>query len=483
MPQGIRYAGYPSAFVYPEVPTAGTSPKPIKHLLWGDWMRLLGEEQGDYLKVQARGGTGWIRKDLVESRPLLEVVFVDIGQGDGCIVSVPKADGAGHRHLLVDAGEQDNMLRFLRWRFDLEQRAQEFEAAIITHPDQDHYLGFKDILEHPNVKVRALFHNGIVERKDGLGEVTNAGRKFVRVVSSHEELEALLGDEAEVGGKRYAGVLRRALERGAKTANLSTAKGYVPGFGEDQPVSLQVLGPVVQTVGSRNLLPWFEDAGKTKNGHSVVLRLKYGGVSVLLGGDLNTPAENHLLRHHTGGMAPDESGFLERARSVFRSDVAKACHHGSADFSSLFLRAVHPLATVISSGDENPHAHPRADALGAIGVSSRGERPLVFSTELARSAPEQLKHPNVLRQRRNELLAEYDEAETAEARARVQRKLEALLDMDRSISVYGAINLRTDGKRVVMAYRLERERNGSRWDLYRLEPGAGGELEYRSNHA
>lgn len=35
------------------------------------------------------------------------------------------------------------------------------------------------------------------------------------------------------------------------------------------------------------------DTGKTKNGHSVLLRLEYRDLSVLFGGDLNTPAGGH----------------------------------------------------------------------------------------------------------------------------------------------------------------------------------------------
>src|SRR5215207_5961693 len=72
-------------------------------------------------------------------------------------------------------------------------------------------------------------------------------------------------------------------------------------------------------------------------------------------------------------------------RETFEADVAKACHHGSADFTDLFLRAVNPTAAIVSSGDNESYAHPRPDALGAFGKCGRGSRPLIFSTELARS--------------------------------------------------------------------------------------------------
>jgi hypothetical protein len=58
---------------------------------------------------------------------------------------------------------------------------------------------------------------------------------------------------------------------------------------------------------------------------------------------------------------------------------------------------VDATVTVLSSGDNEPYSHPRPDALGALGKHGRGLRPLIFSTELARSAKENIKHPYQLR--------------------------------------------------------------------------------------
>lgn len=110
----------------------------------------------------------------------------------------------------------------------------------------------------------------------------------------------------------------------------------------------------------------------TRNGHSVVLRLDYGDHSFLFGGDLNIPAQKHLLREH--GDA-----------SLFRVDVAKACHHGSSDFLTDYLKKVRPHVNVFSSGGNKSFDHPMADALGATGRHTRGDHPLLFSTEIARA--------------------------------------------------------------------------------------------------
>jgi hypothetical protein len=68
-----------------------------------------------------------------------------------------------------------------------------------------------------------------------------------------------------------------------------------------------------------------------------------------------------------------------------RSEVFKAPHHGSADFSAAFLEAASPIISIVSSGDESArkeYIHPRATLMGALGKYSRVEEPLVFVTEL-----------------------------------------------------------------------------------------------------
>ncbi len=198
-------------------------------------------------------------------------------------------------------------------------------------------------------------------------------------------MQQFLGNPAKVGTRRYPNMLKDALDSGRVTEirALGAGDGHVPGFDATQPLRMEVLAPVPETVNGQPAFRWFGNDGKTKNGHSIVLRLVYQNVSVLLGGDLNVPAEEYLLEHYTT-MDPDdeatEDALITSARQTFESDVAKACHHGSADFTDLFLRSVNALATVVSSGDNEPHSHPRPDTLGALGKCGRGNRPLIFRT-------------------------------------------------------------------------------------------------------
>lgn len=488
MATNTRFASYPSTVVFQN--SDGT--KPVQHLLWGDWLRLKQGRNGDYREVRARGVNGWMHKDTFQKDRLLEVTFVDIGQGDGCLLVTPD-----DKHMVIDAGQGDNMARFLNWRYGGFDRPWQFESAVISHPDSDHYGGFDEIFDEPNVSFETLYHNGIVERKgkNSLGPKTTSGspRYLTEVIATKQDLKKLLSVASRWKGKQYPTMLNKGLEdkKFSQFKALSIEDNYMPDYGPEKELSLQVLGPVVEHKDDKPRLRWFGSTGKTKNGHSVVLRLQYKAVSMLLGGDLNIPSEKLLLSHHTGLDAPGKTAeenhaLIEAAQEVFGVDIAKSCHHGSSDFSTEFIAAVNPIATIISSGDDEPYSHPRADTLGAIGNHSRGLRPLIFSTELARSAKESIKHPYILRNKLKELQKDIDTAPTGTAsEQRKKKRLEKQFDkilasIDRSIAVYGAINVRTDGRKVVIAQKLERPRSKSKkWDIYRLEPAGNGPLRFQ----
>ncbi len=472
------FAGYPAPYVF-DVPDG----EKVEHTIWGDYIGLTGAVDGDWVQVRARGVDGWMRADEIQTERLLEINFVDVGQGDGCFIVTPDDD-----YLLVDAGQDDNMLRFLSWRFNLRFHPGwriDFAAGVITHPDQDHYGGFSKLLASGRFRFDTLYHNGLVERAGGprLGSTTEVDGVTWQtdVVTDLAELHAIVDDPAKVGGMLYPNLMKLAVDGDHATDVAMLAAGaFVKDYGPDQDLSMQVLAPVTTEVGGRPALRRLGDDGITKNGHSVTLRLRYRDVSVLLTGDLNSASERRLLEHYTGfdPAAVDDAEhaqMLDAARAVFGSDAAKSCHHGSADFLDGFMGGIDALVTVVSSGDDEPFSHPRPDALGAIGKWGRGPRPFIFSTELARSAKENIKQVEALRDELEGLEMVLDAAATEEERDLV---LEGLGDVasaiERAIAVYGLINLRTDGTRLVMAQKLERQApNGAKWDVHRFEPQDG----------
>lgn len=478
----MPYATYPSAVVYK---TPGKTA--VQHLIWGDWLKRLGSTQGKWVKVKARGDIGWMHEDDIQKDKLLEINFIDIGQGDGCFIVTPD-----DKFIVIDAGEGDNMHRFLRWRFGGFKKKITFESAVITHPDKDHYGGFEPLFKEPKIHFGMIYHNGIVERnaKDSLGPRTKKGRLryLTDVITDRTDLNKIINNQQKRGRKKYPNLLKLASDSGrvGDIRMLCLENAFLPGYGSDKNLSIRVLGPVPEKgPNGKRRLRWFRSVGKTKNGHSVILQLRYGLVSALLGGDLNIPSEKYLLEYYTG-LDPvpktviDEESLILSARDTFESDIAKACHHGSGDFTELYLKAVNPVATVVSSGDNEPHSHPRPDALGSIGKYGRGHRPLIFSTELARSAKENIKHPYQFQEKIKKLIKKLDEAETGKKKESIQKRLDKEINkLERSIAVYGMISLRTDGEKVIIAQKLERARSkAKKWDIHQLEPGPDECLRY-----
>ena len=70
------------------------------------------------------------------------------------------------------------MYRFLRWRYGGFKNRWDFEAAVITHPDQDHYSGFTRLFEDENVFFDTVYHNGIIETKGTTKESLGHSQDF-----------------------------------------------------------------------------------------------------------------------------------------------------------------------------------------------------------------------------------------------------------------------------------------------------------------
>lgn len=80
----MSFAAYPCAVIYNK-PGKKQAVNAIQHLLWGDWLECIEPVSDGWVKVHSRGVTGWMHQDDIQEERLLEVNFVDIGQGDGCL--------------------------------------------------------------------------------------------------------------------------------------------------------------------------------------------------------------------------------------------------------------------------------------------------------------------------------------------------------------------------------------------------------------
>ena len=362
------------------------------------------KEQGGWCFVRPWRGKypGWIKKTSVSPSPGFKLFVADVGQGDGALIESPEGI------IIVDGGQRRNFHSFLvhRYRRQFEQgKTVHIHSMIISHPDEDHYGGLRYIILDSRFTIGTIYHSGITRQKgeieDEVGALLSMGilRRTNRGIlplsikaplSTIDNAKEMIADPS-TGFKfrRFWKSVVEAHQAGRIEAayRINTKDKFLPGFGEkgQGKLRIKILGPVPSAAaggiteypafwapahhGSKKK-PRFSHS-HTRNGHSIVLRLEFGEHSFLLGGDLNIPAQLYLMEQYDS--------------NPFRVDVAKSCHHGSSDFHPEFLKKVKPYATVCSSGDNKSYDHPNADAMGSAAKHSRGDIPLLFSTEIARA--------------------------------------------------------------------------------------------------
>ncbi len=479
----IKYLTEETAPMY----AAATGSKKILELLWGDHVTVL-EAGAIRSKVRARGKYGYVRTAALGDESLLEVYFIDVGQGDGVLICTP--DG---RHIMIDGGFEragqptgKNAADFVDWKFakDYGQSQIHLDVMMASHNDADHYGGLSDLLnvaeidelDAQDVRVDAFYHAGVawwINPTNGerwLGP-TSPDKKFLtQLMGERPEVEAALKDDAALKlqgewGQFMKHVTNTKTIDGSPTPihRLSQVNGHVPGFdASGGGAAIRVLGPFETIVGGQPALHNFgSSASKNTNGNSLLLRLDYKRTRILLTGDLNTDSQRALLEDYVGN------------RIEFQCDVAKGCHHGSDDVSYEFLSAMRPAATVISSGDNEGHDHPRPAIVAASATTGYLEisadrivTPLVYSTELARSI-------NLGRPTRLMLAGPTGNTVVEEAglsNVTVEAQVVKAGDLNpttvtRTLNrtyvvaglIYGLVNVRTDGQKILCATLNEKD--------------------------
>lgn len=230
--------------------------------------------------------------------PEMRIIALDVGQGDAILIVSPNRET-----MLVDGGNsaEDATQVILPY---LEQHGfDRLNVMVLTHPDADHVGGLPTILRA--IDVGAVVATGQVH-------TTEIYAEFLRE-------------------------LQRARDEQDTEIVRGVAGAEVP---FDSSVQVEVLAPDVQAV-----------AGSDMNNASIVLRLTYEAVSILLAGDAEGPEESWILEQETDVSAA----------------VIKISHHGSANGSGeAFLRAVAPDLALISCGAGNRYGHPDAAVLNRL---------------------------------------------------------------------------------------------------------------------
>ncbi len=400
---------------------------------------------------------------------LLEAIFVDVQQGDATFIRTPD-----RKLILIDGGEGKFTARLLAALFPGTTEAEPLivDALVITHGDADHFKGLtnlKDASSHEvlrkqiHVRIARYFHNGLVKtplkiiengkkrtrkQKERFGSFKSVGKKTYVTSIFDDPREAPFPNQpfTEWNNALDSLLFDPLLNNAETDLNEVLPRVERLEFGQHQAfnifrksnVDIQVLGPIVTEIDGAPALEFLKgeknsiSAGHTINGHSVVLRMRYGKVRFLLGGDLNTHSQERLLHR----IKPTGEEHL-------RSEILKVPHHGSHEFDYGFLEKVNPVVSIVSSGDENAmkeYVHPRANLMAALGMCSRKPRPLIFSTELA-----------AFFAYRGYLLPEqHKEEENGDLTKLSKSKQRGGIHAFQRL-IFGAVRVRTDGSRVLVS--------------------------------
>jgi len=323
------FASIPFASIYLPTPTA--LEMILYYLLLFLWVHLRKGKKIKYLFVGicillAADLAYWNLKDRL--RKDLTLTFIDVGHGDSILVEFPKGkrmliDGGGLHEDRFDVGK--NVIAPFLWK----KKIQRIDTLVLTHPDPDHLKGLNFIASQ--FKIGRFWDNGL--RGDS---------------EFYLELEKTLQ--------------RRKIDRFPLNENINSQ--MING------VEISFLNPPAGSAGPvRHRNPAY------LNNQSLVMRLRFKNIILLLTGDVEKEAEERMVR----------KGYPLGAH------ILKVPHHGSSSSSSLiFLEKVKPDHAIISGGERTigrlPHPEVierykrlgskifRTDKQGAITVITDGEK-------------------------------------------------------------------------------------------------------------
>lgn len=218
--------------------------------------------------------------------------FLDVGQGDSILIQTP--EGA---NILVDAGDSAAGTRVVV-PYLKKMGVKSLDLVVMTHPHFDHIGGLVPVLtEYPVREVLA----------DGQVHTTAAYERLLGLILEKEIPFTLArsGDRLDIPGLDEAVVL-------------NPQEPFLPGL----------------------------------NNNSVVLKLRYGSIVILLAGDIELDAEERILGN----------GHLSGAQ------ILKVAHHGSRTSTTrAFLEEVRSEIAVISVGEDNIYGLPDEKILAKLG--------------------------------------------------------------------------------------------------------------------
>ena len=237
----------------------------------------------------------------------LEITMLDVGQGDGLFIHTPNGTNC-----LIDGGSTDvSQVGLYRLIPFLESNGVGcLDYIFISHGDEDHINGVKEMLESQKLNIK---------------------------------IKALVLPVKEVWDDKLKDLSKTAEENHTKVIIMSAGQQFVE-YKKNMSFTLTCIGPV------KNY------SGENGNAASMVLDLKFDEFDMLFTGDLEGEGETQLI----------ESGSLRKY------DILKIAHHGSKNSTpEKFLEITSPSVVLISAGVNNRYGHPHQETLERLNKGKR----------------------------------------------------------------------------------------------------------------
>lgn len=229
----------------------------------------------------------------------LKIYFIDVGQGDSCMIVTPKnktilIDGGGSINSDFDVGE-NTLIPYI-----LDRGFTKIDIVIISHFDNDHVGGILTLLQE--LKVKKVYISKQTEKSKNYEE-------FVKLTSekSIKVHEVISGNRIHIEKNLYFDVI--------------------------WPTNKQI---------TTNIL----------NNNAIVCNLHYKNFTMLFTGDIEEIAENEILSLYSKNKTVLESDILKIGH-----------HGSKTSSTEDFLKTVSPKIGIIGVGRDNKFGHPNEGIL------------------------------------------------------------------------------------------------------------------------
>ena len=310
----------------------------------------------------------------------LKITMLDVGQGECIFLQMPTG-----QTILIDGGSTSKkhiadsiIIPALKY-----YGTDHLDYVIITHTDEDHISGIRELLEKkypvknvvfPDVvsidgeknvvdtvltdKQQKALDMILIDRKQGSVDTLSIGKEQKNVFESEENISRmnLKKQDTVMTTKDIINDIEKK-----KYSIIKMHRGDRMRFGQ---VTISCLHPQKG---------WKQE---DVNSGSLVLQLSYNDFMMLFTGDLNGEQEPLLS---------------STAIPITPIDILKTAHHGSKNSTTeAFLKTFHPKTAILSAGKNNLYGHPHKETLkrlqkngadiygtlwrGAIIIESNGQK-------------------------------------------------------------------------------------------------------------